>query len=157
MPDAATLQFAEELGLLWETSGAPRMAGRVLGWLLVCDPAEQTAAELAHALSASKGSISTTTRSLIAVGLIEKVAIPGQRSARLRITPGAWSRVLHAKVAAMTRFREMAERGLDALPADDAERRARLQEMHDTYAFFEREYPKLLDQYDEWRAAREDA
>lgn len=151
-----TLQFAEEMGLLWESSGGPRMAGRVLGWLLVCDPAEQTAAELATALSASKGSISTTTRSLIQMRLVEKVAIAGQRSVRLRITPGAWRRVLHEQIATITSLRELASRGLDSTDGHDESHRARLQEMHHTYAFFELEYPKLLVRYDEWRASLED-
>ena len=38
--------------------GMTPMAGRMRGWLLICDPPEQTAAELADALQASRGAIS---------------------------------------------------------------------------------------------------
>ena len=31
------------------------MAGRMWGWLLICEPPEQTAADLAEALQASRG------------------------------------------------------------------------------------------------------
>ena len=44
--------------------GLPPMAGRMWGWLLVCDPVEQTAGQLAEALHASRGSISGTGRML---------------------------------------------------------------------------------------------
>ena len=42
--------FAEEVGLFFERSGMTRMAGRILGWLLVCDPPHQTLNDLAEAL-----------------------------------------------------------------------------------------------------------
>ena len=63
--------FVEEVGLFFEQSGMPRMAGRILGWLLISDPSHQTTSELAEVLLASKGSISTMTRLLIRIGLIE--------------------------------------------------------------------------------------
>lgn len=68
--------FAEDVGLVFENIGLPRMAGRVLGWLLVCDPPHQSMLELVEALSASKASISNTTRMLIEIGLIERISLP---------------------------------------------------------------------------------
>jgi DNA-binding transcriptional regulator GbsR (MarR family) len=133
------------------------MSGRVLGWLTVSHPPEQTASELAEALSASKGSISTATRSLLQLGLIEKVSVSGERAVRHRIAPGAWRHALLASIHLTRRFRQLAEQGLAALPADSPAGRERLQEMHDVHAFFESEYPKLLERYDAWRAAKEDA
>ena len=71
-------RFVEELGVLLELeAGAPRMVGRVLGWLLVCEPPEQSAAELAERLQASRGSISAATRLLLRMGMIERVRTRG--------------------------------------------------------------------------------
>ena len=42
--------FVEEVGLLFEHAGLPRMAGRILGWLLICDPPHQSPGELAEVL-----------------------------------------------------------------------------------------------------------
>ena len=42
--------YLEQWGLLFESLGSTRMMGRVLGWLLVCEPPEQTAREIADAL-----------------------------------------------------------------------------------------------------------
>ena len=147
--------FVEEMGLLWEGMGIPRMTGRIVGWLLVCDPAHQTAGELAHALAASKGSISTNTRALIQMGLIERMALPGKRATYFRISEGAWPRFVLTEHARMGLFREAADRGLSVLADAPEARRARLNEFRDLFLFLEREYPLLLQHYAEWRAARE--
>ena len=46
--------FIEEVSLALEQSGMQRMAGRVLAALLVAEPPEQTAEELADTLQASR-------------------------------------------------------------------------------------------------------
>ena len=48
--------FVEEMGQALATYGMTPMAGRMWGWLLICEPPEQTAADLAEALQASRGS-----------------------------------------------------------------------------------------------------
>jgi hypothetical protein len=40
--------------------GVPLIAGRILGWLMICDPPEQSAAERAEAIGASRASLTTT-------------------------------------------------------------------------------------------------
>ena len=77
--------FVEEVGLFFEQTGMPRMAGRILGWLLISDPPHQSTDELAGGLIASKGSISTNTRLLIQIGLIERLSLPGVRHDYFRI------------------------------------------------------------------------
>ena len=146
-----TSPFVEEQGLLWEGSGLPRIAGRVIGRLLICQPAEQTAAELARALSASKGSISTNTRLLLQLGIIERTSRLGQRAVLYRIAPGAWDRVVRNEQARITLFREGAERGLALLEDVPGAERPRLEEFRDLFAFIEREYPLLLEHYKAWR------
>jgi len=61
-------RFVEEVGIFFEQSSLPRMAGRILGWLMISNPPHQTTGELTQALLASKGSISTMTR-LLSSGL----------------------------------------------------------------------------------------
>ena len=135
--------FAEEAGLLFEEMGLPRMAGRIVGWLLVCGSDRQSAAQLAEALHASKGSVSTTTRLLSRLSLIERVALPGERSDRFRIRPSGWSLLMRERLAVVSEFRRLAERGLELV--SDADQRRQLEEIRDFYAFFERELPALLN------------
>jgi DNA-binding transcriptional regulator GbsR (MarR family) len=143
--------FVEEIGVMFEQSGMPRMSGRILGWLLICDPPHQTSDQLAEGLQASKGSISTMTRLLIQVGLVEKIGLPGQRRDYFRIKPGAWSQIMRTSMGQITLFRQLAERGLDLLPDQQSDRRLRLEEMRDLYAFFEREFPVLLEHWEQER------
>jgi DNA-binding transcriptional regulator GbsR (MarR family) len=91
MSQSSIERFVEELGILLELeAGTARMVGRTLGWLLVCEPPEQSAAELAEMLQASKGSISTATRVLLRMGLVERVRFRGERFDRFRVQPEAW-------------------------------------------------------------------
>src|ERR687890_848783 len=54
--------FVEEMGQFLASIGMTPMAGRMWGWLLICEPEEQTAGEIADALQASRGAISGTAR-----------------------------------------------------------------------------------------------
>lgn len=144
-------EYVERFGLFWEQVGMPRMTGRILGWLLICDPPHQTMHELTDALQASKSSISTGTRMLILMGVIERVSLPGQRRDHYRVVPDSWSRILEEKKQQFTDFRQLAEKGLSLLEGASPARRKRLEELRDLYAFMEREYPLILDH---WRMHR---
>lgn len=139
--------FVEEFGLALEQVGLPRMMGRIWGYLLISEPPHQSAESMAQALQASRGSISTTTRSLMQMGLIDKVSLPGERRDYFRIRPGVWVDLLEQRAKIVSDWRKLAERGLAAMNSEDAEARRRLQEMHDVMAFYERELPVLTERW----------
>jgi DNA-binding transcriptional regulator GbsR (MarR family) len=143
--------FIEDVGLVFEEAGLPRMAGRVLGQLLICVPPHQTADELGSALHASKGSISTTLRMLTQSGLVERFGMPGERRMFFRIKPGAWAEHMRRQMSQMTYLRELTERGLSLMATESPEHRQRLKEFRDLYAFFEKEAPALLERYERTR------
>jgi DNA-binding transcriptional regulator GbsR (MarR family) len=144
-------QFVERCGLFWENYGSQRMVGRVLGWLLICDPPAQSLAQIAEGVMASKASISTSTRSLEMMGLIERVPVRGERATYYRMVDGSWSQMFETKQVALRLFRELAEEGLMVLEGAPESRRDRLQELHDMYEFMEAEMPKIIA---DWRASR---
>lgn len=149
--DAEQLHFIEDVGVLFEQSGVPRMAGRILGWLLICDPPHQTSEQLATGLQASKGSISTLTRLLIQIGLVEKIGLPGERRDYFRIKPDAWSRLTAQRLQQLTVFRRLAERGLAVTADQPAAQRQRLEDMRDLFAFYERELPTIVERWEQER------
>jgi DNA-binding transcriptional ArsR family regulator len=147
MNQAAIERFVEELGILLELeAGTPRMVGRALGWLLVCDPPEQSAAELAEMLQASKGSISTATRVLLRMGLVERVRFRGERFDRFRVQPEAWDEFFWRDEQFKTP-RRVLRLGLDALIKEPPARRARLEELDALYAWWEKRIPSLREEY----------
>jgi DNA-binding transcriptional regulator GbsR (MarR family) len=146
--------FVESLGMLFEQeNGMPRMIGRILAWLLVCDPPEQSAAELADALMASKGSISTASRVLLRMGLVERVRFTGERFDRFRARPEAWAEAMR-RDDQIRMFRAVLRQGLDALADAPPERRARLEETDAIYAWWGERMPALWDEYLEYRRKR---
>ena len=147
------LHFVEEVGHFFEHSGLTRMAGRMLGWLLICDPPHQTMPQIAEAVQASKGSISSASRLLIRVGLVERFSLPGERRDYYRLRSGAWDALLAIKLTELARMREIAERGLAAIDGAPPAARQRLDELREMAAFLEREYPRLLARWQQERAA----
>ncbi|MEE8418664.1 MAG: MarR family transcriptional regulator [Dehalococcoidales bacterium] len=141
-------QYAEEVGIFLEQSGMPRMAGRVLGWLTVAEPPHQTMTNLTEALQASKGSISTMTRLLIQIGLIERISLPGQRRDYFRIKADTWDQKLKESLEQTTAFRQLSERGLELVKDAENSNRRWLKEMRDMYIFFEQELPAMLERWE---------
>lgn len=143
--------LVESMARLLAEGGLPRVAGRMWAWLLICDPPQQTAAQLAETLQASRGAISGAARLLEGVGLVTRSTRRGERREYFAVQPGSLIEVMRARQASVRAGRELAARGLDLLrdrpPAD----RARIQEVHDLYAFMERELPALLARYPDRR------
>lgn len=153
-PDRAKLEYIEEMGLLMERFGLPRMPGRVLGALLMADPPEQTAEALAATLQASRGSISGATRTLTQLGLIERVSKPGERRDFFRNRPNAWAELTKLQMQNIRLFKEMAKKGLTIIGSDDPSVRLGLVEMLEFYAFWEHELPKVFRDWDLEREQR---
>ena len=59
-----------------------------------------------------------------------------------------WVRLIRSGIRELTVIREMADRGLSLL-GQDAERSARLRMVQSLYGFLEREYPRLVDRWEE--------
>lgn len=152
--DEKKLAFIEEVGLVTEGLGVPRMAGRILGALLVADPPDQSADELTETLQASRGSISTMTRFLEHRGLIERVSRPGDRRTYYRNKPNAWFDVTRAEIKAISVLRQLADKGLEIIDSDDPAVRLGLEEMQEFYAFWEREFPAVFAKWERERQER---
>jgi len=141
--------FVEETGLFFEQTGLTRMAGRVLGRLLISDPPHQSSVELSEALMASSGSISSATQHLIQFGLVERIKLPGVRHGYFRIQSDAWKHMIrHSIVGEIEKIRQLAERGLKLLETKSPLTPKWLAEMLDVYTFLEREFPALLERWE---------
>jgi DNA-binding transcriptional regulator GbsR (MarR family) len=150
IPNVATIltpaqsAFIEEMGQFLGGYGMTPMAGRMWGWLLLCDPPEQTAAEIAEALQASRGAISGTARILASAGFIRRTTRRGDRREYFSSPPEALDSMLSNAGVIYRRLREIAEHGL-AAAGNSASAEARLREFHDVVAFIETELPRLID------------
>ena len=139
--------FVEEMGQFLSSLGMTPMAGRMWGWLLICDPPEQTAAEIAEALHASRGAISGTARLLATSGLIRRSTRRGDRREHFSAPPEALDSLLSSASGIYRQMRAIAERGLAAIADRPVESKARLQEFHDVLGFVEREVPEVIGKF----------
>jgi len=140
--------FIEEMGTLFELFSFPRMAGKILGWLLICVPPYQTANELIAAVGSSKGSISSMTRLLMHVGLVERIGRPGMRGSYFQIKKDSWIDLLKNRFSFIRAMRELADKGLTLMNDKETKYRQRLQEIRDLHAFLEGEVPVLFERWE---------
>jgi DNA-binding transcriptional regulator GbsR (MarR family) len=152
-PDPEAMAFVEDVAVFFETEGLPKTVGRVIGWLLICDPPEQSPAQLAEALDVSRSSISSATRMLTPSGLVERVGLRGHREDYYRIRPDAWAAMLRRRAERTTDFRALTKRGLDILGDAEPSRRTRLERVDALYRFLEHEMPAVFER---WEATRDD-
>ena len=73
-------------------------------------------------LQASRSSISTNIRGLIANGWVEKVTFPGDRTEYYRFCPMAWEQVLAHRKKGLLPLGKIAEAAQNDLPMDDPAR-----------------------------------
>ncbi|MFE2751267.1 GbsR/MarR family transcriptional regulator [Actinosynnema sp. NPDC059335] len=128
--------FAEE--------GIPLIGGRILGYLLVCQPTERTAAELSQELEASSGSISTNLKFLVNAGLVTKRTRRGRQAAQYRIDEKRWVDLVQRKLDALVSVRELTEAGM-RLMSGDPERAMRLRTVDEVYTWLATELPAVWE------------
>jgi DNA-binding transcriptional regulator GbsR (MarR family) len=139
--------FVEEMGQALASYGMTPMAGRMWGWLLICEPVEQTAGDLAEALQASRGAISGTARILASAGMIRRTRRGGDRREFFSAPPETFDQFLDNAGQIYRQFRGIAERGLEAIEDRPPLVRARLEEFRDLFAFMEQEVPAVVDRF----------
>lgn len=150
-PTDTELDFVDEVAAFFAQEGMPMIAGRVIGWLLISDPPEQSPADLARVLEVSRSSISSSTKLLTPSGLVESVRKRGERQEYFRISKDGWSRMLANRYAKTTAFRQVIERGLDVLDEGEESaphRRERLENVAELYGFLETELPAMWERWE---------
>jgi len=152
MPTDAEITFADHVGRFYARRfGMAPMVGRLIGYLAVCDPREQSIGELAEALLASRSAIAGAVAALENLGLIQRSRAAGERMDRVRIDMSS----SHATGFDVSEYREMADlarEGLRLLAGTPPERRAILLEWTAFADFLVDRLPGLEQQ---WIAHRE--
>jgi DNA-binding transcriptional regulator GbsR (MarR family) len=139
------IHFIEDIGLYFEQMGLPRMAGRILGALLISDPPSQSITDLGVRLNASKSSISIMSRLLMERGLIERVPSTMPRRDFYRFKPGGWIIYMRQWLGLMSGLHQITERGMLLMAGKPEPLKQRLQEAHDLFSNIEQEFPPILE------------
>jgi DNA-binding MarR family transcriptional regulator len=149
--------FIERYGLFFEaTAGASRTAGRLHGWLLICDPPHQSLTQLANVVELSKAAVSPVIRQLEQLQFVERVPLSATREHFYRLRRGDdAARMIDDRLKVLAAGRRIAELGLEAV-GDDMARRERLEEFLDLYTFLEERLgPQLMADWEKYRQERQ--
>jgi hypothetical protein len=152
VPTDAEITFADHAGRLYARRYAMApMVGRLLGYLCICAPREQSIAELAEALLASRSAIAGAVKTLEQMSMVRRSRAAGERMDRVSLNLTS----PQAMGFDPTEYQEqaaLAREGLAILADAPPERRAVLLEMA---AFAEWLTARLPEWEKDWQAHRE--
>jgi DNA-binding MarR family transcriptional regulator len=140
-PTIAQSDYVEKVGRWWEAATGSRAAGRILGWIMICEPPHQSAADLIETLDLSSGSVSNQVRVLETVGLLERVTFGGDRASYYQLRPHAWVEVMLEKQSGTEELLALAHAAESVLPTDRPER---VTELARVAEFWNEEWPALI-------------
>ncbi|CAM4517394.1 MarR family transcriptional regulator [Nocardia ninae] len=146
-PTPEQLAFVEDFALVLERMGLVRMVGRAAGWLLIADPPEQTFGQIADALQASKGSISSALKTLVTMRWVDKMSKPGDRKDYYAIRPGILPELTRQQSGMYSDLTTMTSRGLALFDDPDGDKAARVRDMHEFFVWMGKELPALIDRW----------
>jgi DNA-binding transcriptional ArsR family regulator len=153
MPRDEELLFADHAGRFYtRRHGFPPMAGRLLGYLMICQPPEQSIDDLSEALMASRSAITGAFKLLEQAGLAERTRRTGERFDRVgaslsALEPRNFDASLFEEQSAL--FRE----GLALMAAAEPTRRAPMEELLALTEFLGERLPQVLSEWHERRDA----
>lgn len=125
-------EFIEKIGLIAQGEGLPRIAGRVFG-LLVFEGEAIAFGALAERLQVSRGSISTSIRTLEERGLVKRLTRTGERQEYFQLAGDPYVSLLEGARRRTRKARDEIAESRDALPERETEIRARLGAYADFY------------------------
>ena len=153
VPSDAALTFADHAGRFYARRyGFPPMIGRLIGYLSVCEPADQSINELASALLASRSAIANAVKALETLHLVTRTRAAGERMDRIRIDMSS-PQALGMDNSEYEELRGLAREGLQVLQDAPLERRAVLLEVSAFADFLVEQMPRLQREWEERRAA----
>jgi DNA-binding transcriptional ArsR family regulator len=153
MPTDLEITFADHMGRFYARRyGFPPMVGRLLGYLSVCDPPEQSIGELAEALLASRSAISAAVKVLEAMKGVQRSRGAGERMDRVSIDLRS-PQSMGMDITEYEELRDLAREGLGVLRDASPGRRAVLLEMCAFADFLLERMPILQEEWMSRRAA----
>jgi DNA-binding transcriptional regulator GbsR (MarR family) len=134
----------EQTGVWFSSLGVPRAAGQMFGYLLACDPEEQSATAIAEGTGMSRASVSSSAKLLLSMGALEERHRVGDRKTYYRMRRDWWIVMATAKISGFEQLADMARR---TLAAGGLDRTDGLEELVEFSEFWATEIPRLAERW----------
>lgn len=137
----------EKMGVVFEKSGIPPAAGRVLALLLVADNTELTFEEITETLGISKSVISNTINLLLSINKIEYITKPGDRKRYFKLRVSFWRQDMLRDLQGQSILADLLKQVLEQRPGNTTDFNNNLKEIIDFLDFLVAEIPTI---YEKW-------
>lgn len=127
--------FIEKMGLISQADGLPRIAGRILGALIMSDE-PFSFSQLSELLAVSRASVSTNTRLLVNLGMIERTTKRGERQDYFKLKENPYLSLKQGIQTRITHASEVLSDTQAKLPDELAGAKKRLHDMQCFYSDF---------------------
>ncbi len=134
--------FIERLGQLVQSAGLSRIAGQIWAALIVSD-GPISSSELVEKLRVSKGSVSTNTRLLEMLGIVERRSKPGERQDFFSIGPNRYAALVEIQVRRSEAAKTVVAEAKSTIAADHA--RTKLADLERFYDLYNKSSKDLLE------------
>jgi DNA-binding transcriptional regulator GbsR (MarR family) len=105
---AAIDRFIEEMGLIAQQDGGPRIAGRIMG-LLIAEGRELSLNQISERLRVSRASVSTNARQLAARGLVRLKTHSGDRQDYYELSSASYVQMLQEMAGRLEKYASVTE------------------------------------------------
>lgn len=144
--------FIEETGIFFESLGLTRMAGRILGFLMVTDKERVSFDELTQVLHASKSSISTNIKTLVTVKFIKPITTPGDRKTYYTLSHDiSWSEIFNKRVHELNHLTSLFNKALNLRTNRNDSPGQWLSKAMEFYEWLESELPQLMEKWEKYQ------
>jgi DNA-binding transcriptional regulator GbsR (MarR family) len=148
------LIFADHMGRFYaQRYGFPPVTGRLIGYLSVCEPMQQSIGDISEALLASRSAINNALISLEAQKLISRTRPAGTRADLVGLSPLGWENT-GFEPSEYQQMASLAREGLELLKDATPQRREALETAASLGDFLTEKLPQI---YEEWMAFNKQA
>lgn len=148
------LIYADHMGRsLAQRYGFPPVTGRLLGYLSVCEPAQQTINDITDALLSSRSAINDALKTLEAQKLITRTRPAGTRADIVSLSPLGWENT-GFDPSEYEETARLAREGLALLKDASPERRQPLEAAASLGDFLAKRLPQLYEEWTEYHKAQ---
>jgi len=141
------LIFADHVGRFYaERYGFPPVTGRLIGYLSVCDPMQQTINEIAATLLTSRSAINSAINQLETQGLVNRMRPAGSRADLISFNPEGWKHT-GFDPSEYTETVTLLREGLELLQAHQTDQRQGLEIATSLNEFMAERLPKIYEEF----------
>lgn len=129
---SAVDRFIDEMGLITQQDGGPRIAGRIFG-LLIVEGRELSLNQISERLGVSRASVSTNARRLSQQGLLRLTTHAGDRQDYYEVSPGTHVQMLQQLAGRMEKYARIIDACAEQIESESEEAAQRVADLSAFY------------------------